>query len=87
MVVNKSRLPVRAIVFLGAPHRGLNVDAISTLVKDNPTERLIEELRSESTTLTDLNQRFSQVAKDIDILTCYEAKHTKTIVNVSVPNL
>lgn len=71
------------MIFLAAPHRGLNVTALKTLVKGEPSERLIEELRAESATLTDLNRGFAYIAKDIEILTCYETKPTKTAINVS----
>lgn len=82
MGVNSSRLPVRAIVFLGAPHRGLDIDSLQTLVKGTLTETLVMELKAGSPTLTDLNSRFAHFAKDIDILTCYETKPTKTVINV-----
>ena len=43
---------------------------------------MIRELKSESPTLTELNDRFRHVAKDIDILTCYELSPTKTAIEV-----
>ena len=43
---------------------------------------MIRELRSESPTLTELNDKFRYVAKDIDILTCYELMPTKTAIEV-----
>lgn len=49
-----ARLPVRSIIFLGAPHKGLHTKALETLVKSKPTEDMIRELRAESPTLTDL---------------------------------
>jgi hypothetical protein len=75
---------VRAIVFLATPHRGLNIAALQTLVKGTATEQLILELRAESRTLTDINQRFAFIARDIDILTCYETQPTKTAILVEV---
>lgn len=81
--ISSSRLPVREIIFLAAPHRGLNITALQTLVKGEATERMISELISESPTLTWLNQSFTQFARDIDILTCYENKPTKTAINVN----
>lgn len=44
---------------------------------------MIRELRSESPTLTELNDKFRHVAKEIDILTCYELSPTKTAIEVS----
>lgn len=80
--IYSSRLPVRSIVFMGAPHKGLETTALETLVKSQPTEDIIRELRSESPTLTELNDKFRHVAKDIDILTCYELSLTKTAIEV-----
>ncbi|KAL9133201.1 MAG: hypothetical protein Q9175_005624 [Cornicularia normoerica] len=75
-------LPVRSIIFLGAPHKGLETTALETLVKSQATEDMIRELKSESPTLTELNDKFRHVAKDIDILTCYELSPTKTAFEV-----
>ncbi|KFY42179.1 hypothetical protein V494_02544 [Pseudogymnoascus sp. VKM F-4513 (FW-928)] len=77
-----SRIPVREIIFLGAPHRGLNITALQTLVNGEATEQMVLELKSESPTLTWLNQGFTRFARDIDILTCYETKPTKKAINV-----
>ena len=79
---DSSRLPVRSIIFLGAPHKGLETTALETLVKSQATEDIIRELKSESPTLTELNDKFRHVAKDIDILTCYELSPTKTAIEV-----
>ncbi|KFZ14209.1 hypothetical protein V501_03348 [Pseudogymnoascus sp. VKM F-4519 (FW-2642)] len=80
--INSSRIPVREIIFLAAPHRGLNITALQTLVKGEATEQMVLELQSESPTLTWLNQSFTRFARDIDILTCYETKPTKTAIDV-----
>jgi hypothetical protein len=58
----------------------MNVDALRTLVKDEPSQELVYELRKGSPTLDDLNERFGKVAQDIDILTCFETQRTKTVV-------
>ena len=79
-----SHLPVRAIVFFGAPHRGLHTAALETLVNSRPTEDIIRELKPKSPTLTELSNKFRHVAKDINILTCYEEKSTRTVVQVIV---
>ena len=80
--IYSSRLPVRSIIFLGAPHKGLETTALETLVKSQATEDMIRELKSESPTLTELNDKFRHVAQDIDILTCYELSPTKTAIEV-----
>jgi hypothetical protein len=73
---------VRHIIFLAAPHRGLNITALQTLVKGEATQELVGELREGSPTLNNMNQKFIHVARDIDILTCYENKKTKTLIHV-----
>lgn len=78
-----SRLPVRTIIFLAAPHRGLNVDALQTLVNGQATANMINELRANSSTLREITSRFRDIAEDnIDILTCYEQRPTKTVIKV-----
>jgi hypothetical protein len=58
----------------------MDVDALKTLVKNEPTQELIYELRKESPTLQELNERFGDVARDIDILTFFETQKTNTVV-------
>jgi hypothetical protein len=55
---------------------------MQTLVKGKATQALIDELSVRSRTLNEINQRFAQIASDIDILTCYETKPTKTAIEV-----
>ena len=43
---------------------------------------MIRELKCEPPTLTELNNKVRHVAKDIDILTCYELSPTKTAIAV-----
>ena len=43
---------------------------------------MIRELKAESPTLTDLNDSFRFVAQNIDIVTCYEMKKTRTAMKV-----
>lgn len=76
---DSSRLPVRGIIFLAAPHRGMNVEFLRAIVKNEPPEQLVNELAVRSPTLKELNERFKQVAHDIKILTCYETQKTKTL--------
>ncbi|GME51663.1 hypothetical protein M1813_007436 [Neofusicoccum parvum] len=81
--LNSHRLPVRAIIFLGAPHNGLASDSykiLETLVKGRVTQQLVTELKTDSPTLRDLSARFIPIAKEIEILTCYETMETKTVV-------
>ncbi|KAL9090725.1 MAG: hypothetical protein Q9165_005213 [Trypethelium subeluteriae] len=74
-----NRLPITCIVFLGAPHRGLDVRSLETLVAAKPPENLIRELKPGSPTLNSLNARFSRVANRVSIITCYEKLPTPTV--------
>ncbi|OBT80115.1 hypothetical protein VF21_01204 [Pseudogymnoascus sp. 05NY08] len=75
----RAHLPVRTLIFFGAPHNGLEVTALETLVKGRPTQTLISELKRESPTLTGLSERFWHVAKDMTIHTYYESRPTSTV--------
>ncbi|KFY69275.1 hypothetical protein V498_10499 [Pseudogymnoascus sp. VKM F-4517 (FW-2822)] len=75
----RARLPVRTLIFFGAPHNGLEVTALETLVKGRPTQTLVSELKRESPTLTGLSERFRHVAKDMTIHTYYESRPTSTV--------
>ncbi|OBT89295.1 hypothetical protein VE02_02607 [Pseudogymnoascus sp. 03VT05] len=75
----RSHLPVRTLIFFGAPHNGLEVTALETLVKGRPTQTLISELKRESPTLTGLSERFRHVAKDMTIHTYYESRPASTV--------
>ncbi|KAH0541634.1 hypothetical protein FGG08_003924 [Glutinoglossum americanum] len=75
-----SRLPVQLAVFMGAPHRGLDTAALETVVGSKPTGDLIRELKAESPTLRELNEKFLRVATEFDILTCFETEPTKTVI-------
>ncbi len=81
------RLPVRLIIFFGAPHQGLEITALQRIVRSEPSKDLIQELKPESPTLTDLNDRFIHVAKDISILSLYELVKTPTVVKVHLSYL
>ncbi|KAI9704499.1 MAG: hypothetical protein M1820_005573 [Bogoriella megaspora] len=74
-----SWLDVGAIVFMGAPHRGLEINALRTMVKGQPSEALVAELERESPTITNLSSCFRQVVKNTPILTLYEMHLTPTV--------
>jgi hypothetical protein len=79
-----SRLPIRLIVFLATPHHGLNIDALKTIIKDQPPEQLVTELAPNSSILEEMNQRFYNISNKIRILSIYELRKTKAVIwNVS----
>ena len=72
------------MVFLGAPHRGLDNKALQTLVMPELSKDIVDELGEQSSTLTDLNENFAKIAHDLQILSCYELRPTPTVVLVSL---
>ncbi len=65
-----------------ASYKGLETTTLKTLINSKATEDMIRELKSESSTLTKLNNKFRYIAKDIDILICYEISLIKTIIEI-----
>jgi hypothetical protein len=57
----------------------MQVDALRTLVKDEPPRQLVDELAYNSPTLTEMNERFVNIVGDLDMLTCFETVKTKTV--------
>ncbi|KAI9659984.1 MAG: hypothetical protein M1821_001336 [Bathelium mastoideum] len=74
-----NRLPIACIVFLGAPHRGLDVKNLETLVYAKPPEDLVRELKPGSPTLRSLSDRFPRVINRVPIISCYEKLPTPTV--------
>lgn len=73
------RPTVNSIIFFGAPHRGLEVTAMQTMVQGTPSEYLIRELEMHSPTLRKLNDGFRRVYGVVDILTIYEMEPTPSL--------
>jgi ankyrin repeat protein/pimeloyl-ACP methyl ester carboxylesterase len=80
-LLDKSRqpLPVRSLIFFGAPHRGLEITAIKTLVDGTPSEEIVQELKKQSPTLTRLNDDFRHLHGDLEILTIFELEDTPSV--------
>ena len=74
--------PVSCVIFLGAPHRGLHIDALETLVESKPTEDIVRELKAGSPTLTYLNENFRNVVSDVQIVSVYEKRPTPTAIQL-----
>jgi hypothetical protein len=71
---------IYSIVLFGPPHRGLNTNALETLVEHSRREPLIKDLKPNSTLLEFLRKNFAEASKAIKIVTCYEMKKTPTAV-------
>lgn len=69
---HKIKFPVPSVIFFGAPHKGLQTAALEELVKSEPSEILVRELKAESPTLIDLNVSFSHLPDRTKILTLFE---------------
>ena len=69
---------IYSIILFGAPHRGLNTAALEVLVQGKRRERLIKDLKHDSSFLQSLSKAFSQVSKHLKIVSCYEMKETPT---------
>lgn len=79
---------VCAIIFFGAPHRGLNNPELEQAVRGTPPDDLVRDLRPDSSLLSSLNNSFPNACEDIKIISCYETEHTRTYEakNRSDPN-
>ena len=78
-IVAPSRPMVKSIVLFGAPHRGLEVTAMQSMVYGTPSEDLIRELKMDSPTLERLNDGFRHVYAGINILTIYEMEPSASL--------
>ena len=77
---NREPLPVRSLAFFGAPHRGLGIVAIKTLVDGTSLEDIVQELRKQSPTWTRLNDDFRYLHADLEILTIFELEDTPSVI-------
>ena len=69
---------VYSIILFGAPHRGLNTTALEVLVQGKRRERLIKDLKYDSSFLQTLSKAFSQISTRLKIISCYELLETPT---------
>lgn len=74
---------VPLVVFFGAPHDGLETRALETLVKGQPSQEFIQELKPGSVVLEQLSNNFKRISTGIKILTVFERLPTPTAVATS----
>jgi hypothetical protein len=72
----------RAIVFFGAPHRGLDTEALRTVTQGKPTEEMIRDLGPTSWLLLSLNDMFRAISDSVVLISCYETNETPTTIEV-----
>jgi hypothetical protein len=77
---NRTRLPIKLLIFLAAPHRGMDIEALKTMIKSDPPQQLVNEIGPESPTLKDMHDRFRRVSVHMQILSVYETLKTPTVV-------
>ncbi len=70
---------LKAVIFFGAPHRGLNVTAMQSIMNGTPSAELVRELEWQSPTMQRLNNGFRHLCEGLDILSLYEKKPTATL--------
>jgi hypothetical protein len=58
----------------------MNVDALTTVVKDTPPKQLIEELAPNSPLLRRLHLGFRKVSERTQILSVFETQKTATVI-------
>ncbi|KAK5724668.1 hypothetical protein LTR15_004715 [Elasticomyces elasticus] len=73
----------RFVVFLGVPHGGLDQTALADIVRGQPPQELITELKRNSPTLRGLAQRFKSNCSDLVVHTYYESRMTNTVVQLA----
>ncbi|KAF4988249.1 hypothetical protein FGRMN_9873 [Fusarium graminum] len=76
------RLSVRAIMFFGTPHLGLNDDSLETLVRGQPNQHLINDLHPHSSTIASMRSRFEKVSRATKIYAFYETVHTPKVKDI-----
>lgn len=69
---------IHSVVFFGAPHRGLEIEALEELTRGKPSHGLVTDLGPSSTLLRDLSEKFPRASQHIKIVTCYELQSTPT---------
>ena len=71
---------VRAVVFFGVPHKGMQISHLRSLIDGQPNGTLVEDLGSESTYLRVLDDQFSGLAyQSVRIFSVFETKRSPTV--------
>jgi hypothetical protein len=68
------------LVFFGVPNGGLEITSLMTMVRGQPNENLVRDLRLESPFLSFLHQIFrDKFHADSPIISFYETHHTPAV--------
>ncbi|WKT53426.1 hypothetical protein QSH57_003988 [Fusarium oxysporum f. sp. vasinfectum] len=76
---------IAGFAFFGVPHRGLAVQCLVPLVKDNPNRALLESLNKNSSLLDRLQIEFDEISKarSLSVVSFYETEKSPTAVWVN----
>jgi hypothetical protein len=58
----------------------MNIDALKTMIKNDPPQQLVNEIGPGSPTLKDMHDRFRAVSANMQILSVYETLATPIVV-------
>ena len=67
---------IPCVVFLAAPHLGMEDQHLATLFGDELSKEGAQELRHNSTVLQELNEDYIRLWGEVYTLTCYESRET-----------
>ncbi len=69
------------LLFFGVPHRGLEIEALRSMVKQQPNEQLLNDLSPNSQLLPELERQFHRHFSFVDseVLSFYENKDTPSV--------
>jgi hypothetical protein len=76
---------ISGFLFFGVPHRGMTIESLVPLVKENPNRNLLESLSKTSALLPRLEKEFSNAfgARPSRIVSFYETEKSHTAVEVN----
>lgn len=71
---------VRAVIFFGVPHKGMEISHLLSMVDGQPNERIVEDLGPASTYLRVLEDQFSGLARQsVRVFSVFETKLSSTV--------
>lgn len=76
---------IKCVVFLGAPHDGLDRMALQAVTNTEVSSDLENELAPGSPTILELNADFAPVADQLSIMACFETR--ETLIDQGYPDL
>lgn len=79
---------VRAVIFFGVPHKGMEISHLRSMVDGQPNGRIVEDLGPASTYLRVLDDQFSGLARQsVRVFSVFETKRSPTVRVLPIPPL